>query len=115
MTAQTHPYSCEIRPFFASDCKPTTSRPVNRSGDALTQCYLAELSDDAEGVPLQEAVVEGEDVGVVQLGQQLGLLRRSHRLVRSKVAQRNLLQHLPEETEVRGQTAERRTSAGFLF
>lgn len=58
--------------------------------------YLAVLRDDAEGVFLQEAVVEGEDGRVVQLGQQMGFLRRSDCLVRSEVAQRNLLQHLPE-------------------
>lgn len=66
---------------------------VLRSGGP--QCYLAELGDDAEGVSLQEAVVEGEDGRVVQLRQQVGFLRRSDGLVRSKVAQRDLLQHLP--------------------
>ena len=74
-------------------------------------CYLAELGDDAEGVSLQEAVVEGEDGRVVQLGQQVSFLRGSNRLVRSKVAKRNLLQHLPDRdtghrSEVRGQRSD---------
>lgn len=58
-------------------------------------CYLTVLCDYAEGVSLQEAVVEGQDRWVVQLRQQLGLLSGSNRLVGSKVTQRNLLQHLP--------------------
>lgn len=72
-------------------------------------CYLAELCDDAEGVSLQEAVVEGEDGRVVQLRQQVSFLRGSDRLVRSKVTERNLLQHLPDrdtETRVRGQRSD---------
>ncbi len=64
--------------------------------DQVILRYLAELCDDAEGVALQEAVVEGDDGRVVQLGQQTGFLCGSDGLVRSKVADRNLLQHLPE-------------------
>lgn len=47
-------------------------------------------------------MIEGEDGRVVQLRQQVGFLRSSDRLVGSKVAQRNLLQHLPE-----GETVQR--------
>lgn len=79
----------------------------NESGRGL--CDLAVLCDDAEDIFLQEAVVEGEDGRVMQLRQQLSLLRSSDRLVGSKVTQRNLFQHLPERD--RGQRSMRKTRA----
>lgn len=78
-------------------------------------CYLAKLGDDAEDIFLQEAVVEGEYGWVVQLRQQLGLLRSPDRLVRSKVAQRNLLQHLPARDGGHRSTRETRPARGAQF
>lgn len=63
--------------------------------DAWCQGYLAVLGDDAEGVVLQEAVEEAEDVRVVEPREELGLLGRLHRLVGPEVTQGDFFQNLP--------------------
>lgn len=56
--------------------------------------HLTILGDDAEDVLLQETVVELQDGGMVELGEQLGLRLDLHCLVGVQVTHWYLLQHL---------------------
>lgn len=72
----------------------TCFRPIMTTRDQ-TSCsqktvYLTILSDDAEGVSLQEAGVELEDGRMVQLREKLSLLNGMDRLIGFQIANMNL-------------------------
>lgn len=62
----------------------------NQSSCSQKTVYLTILSDDAEGVSLQEAGVELEDGRMVQLREKLSLLNGMDRLIGFQIANMNL-------------------------